>query len=204
MLRRLLGSKTRVDLLKLFIFNPKDEYFARQIQRITEDNFENIRKELIKLELLGLLKSRISGKQRYYFVNTAHPLFVDLKAIIFKTVGIGDAIRGAIEDRKDIDVAFIYGSYAKDTEDSTSDVDIFIIGDIASKDLQQEISKLEGETLREINYAIFSKQEIKEKLKKKNNFIVNVMKQPKIFIKGEENDLRKLGRNRKAYKVDAK
>ena len=86
MLQKLLGSKIRVNVLTLFILNPKREYYAREIEREIKFNFEATRKELIKLEGLGLLKSRISGKQRYYSIQTKHVLFPEFKSMILKTV----------------------------------------------------------------------------------------------------------------------
>ena len=86
MLQKLMGSKTRVKILTLFIINPKREYYAREIERELKSNFEAIRTELINLEKIGLLRSRISGKQRYYSINTGHVLFPEFKSMILKTV----------------------------------------------------------------------------------------------------------------------
>ena len=75
----------------------------------------------------------------------------------------------------------------------------FVIGNISSKELQGVISKIEGKTKREINSTIYSLEELKEKYKSKNNFITGVLKGPKIFLKGDENDLRKLVQSKQAH-----
>ena len=118
------------------LFNPKREYYVREIERLIKTSFDLVRRELIHLETIGLLKSRVSGKQKYYTLNTEHMLFPEFKSMILKTAGIGDIIQGAIKNRNDILVAFIYGSYAKDTENAESDIDLFVVGDISSTDLQ--------------------------------------------------------------------
>ena len=192
MLKTIFGSKTRINILKLFIFNPKREYYVREIERLIKTSFDLVRRELIHLETIGLLKSRVSGKQKYYTLNTEHMLFPEFKSMILKTAGIGDIIQGAIKNRNDILVAFIYGSYAKDTENAESDIDLFVIGDISSTDLQVSVSEVESQTKREINPTVYSSKEFKEKYKAKNHFILSVIKEPKIFLKGDEDGLRKL------------
>jgi len=192
MLKQLIGSRTRANIFKFFVFNPKAEYYTREIERAINEPFDPMRRELIRLESIGLLKSRVSGRQKYYSVNSEYPIFPELKSIIFKTIGLGDALKGIAKDRNDIEIAFIYGSYAKDSENVDSDVDIFILGDIASKDLQQMISKLETEVKREINPVVYSVREFKEKIKAKNHFLVSLLKEPKIFLKGDEDVFRGL------------
>lgn len=192
MLKKLLGSRTRINILKLFIFNPKKDYYIREIERLIKESFDPVRRELIQLESIGLLKSRISGRQKYYSVNTEHMLFPEFKSMILKTVGIGDIIKNAVNAKDGILMAFVYGSYAKNTEDMESDIDLFAIGNILSKDLQEVISEIESQTKRDINSTIYSLKELKKKYKEKNHFILSVLKQPKIFLKGNENGLRKL------------
>ena len=192
MLKTILGSKTRINILKLFVFNPKSEYYVREIERLIKTSFDLVRRELIHLESTGLLKSRVSGKQKYYTLNTEHLLFPEFKSMILKTAGIGDIIRCAIKNRNDILAAFIYGSYAKNAENSESDIDLFVIGDISSTDLQTSVSDIESQTRREINPTVYSSKELKEKYKSKNHFVLSVIKEPKIFLKGDEDGLRKL------------
>lgn len=196
MLKKLLGSRIRINILKLFIFNPKKEYYVREIERLTSESFDPVRRELIRLESVGLFKSRISGRQKYYSIASNHTLFPEVKSMILKTVGVGDTLKGAIETRSDIQLAFIYGSYAKNTEDLESDIDLFVIGSIISRDLQEIISRIESQTKREINPTVYSARELREKHKSKNHFISNVLKEQKIFLKGDEDGLRKLVRTR--------
>lgn len=192
MLKKLLGSRTRINILKLFMFNPKQEYYVREISRIIKEPFDPVRRELIQLESIGLLKSRISGRQKYYSIDVTHSLFSELKSMILKTVGLGDIIQGALGDKEDIIVAFIYGSYAKNSEVMDSDIDLFVVGSISSKDMQGIISGIETEAKREINPTIYSVKELREKYKSKNHFIRSVLGGPKMFLKGDENGLRKL------------
>ena len=44
---------------------------------------------------------------------------------------------------------------------------------------------------REINYRFFSEADFKKALKEKNSFIINIIKNKKIFLIGHEKDFRK-------------
>ena len=180
----------------LFIINPKREYYSREIERELRSNFEAIRTELINLEKIGLLRSRISGKQRYYSINTGHVLFPEFKSMILKTVGLGSVLKNAFKEANKIEIAFIYGSYAKNAEDVESDIDLFVIGSVSIRDLQTVISDIESKFQREINPTIYPREELQSKFRSKNHFILSVLKEPKIFLKGDEHGLRELVKDR--------
>lgn len=192
MLTSLLSSKTRIDLLKLFLINANNSYYPRQIESLLKVPYTSIRRELQNLEKMGLLKIETEANRKYYSVNKDFPLFSELKSIILKTAGIGDKLKSLVKDYENIQIAFIYGSYAKNSENLSSDIDLFIIGDATLKDLQKAIIQLEKEIGREINCSIFPPEEFKQKTKDNNHFIKTVLKEPKIFLKGTENDFREL------------
>ena len=88
-----------------------------------------------------------------------------------------------------IEDAFLYGSFAKGDEKADSDVDLFIIGNIDEDRLIRKLRIPEKEVQREINYSIFSRDDYEEKLKNEDSFLLSVIRGPKVFLKGSENDL---------------
>ena len=116
--------------------------------------------------------------------------------MILKTVGLGDVLRSAVKDTAKIEVAFIYGSYARNSEDAESDIDLFIVGSIPIKDLQAAISNIENKFQREINPTVYPVNELQEKYRAKNYFILSVLKEPKIFMKGDSHGFRELVEDR--------
>ena len=90
---------------------------------------------------------------------------------------------------KDIDQAFIYGSFAKGEEREDSDIDLFIVGEINEDKLIEKIGKLERKLQREINYAIYGKKDFNKKKKEGNSFILNILQEKKIFLIGDGNEL---------------
>ncbi len=57
MLGQLFGSNSRVQILKLFLFNPEEKYYIRQLARRLKLQVNSVRRELDNLEKFGILVS---------------------------------------------------------------------------------------------------------------------------------------------------
>ena len=76
-----------------------------------------------------------------------------------------------------------------DRESITSDIDLFIIGQVDEDRLIGEINRVEKGLKREINYSLYSKDAFERKKKKKDAFILDVIKNPKVFLIGNKDEL---------------
>lgn len=191
MLERLFTSTTRVNILEEFLLNPGNEYHIRELARIVEATPIYVQKELKNLESLGLLDSRKKGNMVLYKLRVKSPIAEDLKRIFLKTESIGQAIMKDLDIKK-IKFAFIFGSFAKGVETSTSDVDVLMIGDVNEDDVLRSISKTERRIGREINFILWTEKEFLEKAEKKIPLIKEISKTPVIMIVGDEDELKRL------------
>ena len=187
MLQILFSSKTRVKLLCLFIINSPKRFYLSEIIKLTHTPLRAVQRELVKLETTGLLIKNIEGNRVYFQINTNHFIFPELKILILKTVGFGDILRDSLQKEKEIEKAFIYGSYAENKETAKSDIDLFIVGRISGKKLMGLLKKTARTFNRPINPAIYSPEEFKRK--KNSHFINSILKKPKIFLVGNKNAL---------------
>jgi len=178
---KLTKSKTREKILQFFFLDIHKRYYLRELEKILNISVGNIRRELLSLEKTGLFKREKMGNQVYYFLNKDSALFEDFKNIISKTIGVERLFKKELRKIKSIKEAFIFGSFAKNMEDSQSDIDLMIIGWPDEDILIDKITKLEKLLNREINYHLISEKELKEKAKK-NSFVKAVMGGPKIEI----------------------
>ena len=70
------------------------------------------------------------ARKKHYQANPASPLFDELCGIIQKTVGLAGPIRVALESLPELpSLAFIYGSVARRTDSSASDIDLLVVSD---------------------------------------------------------------------------
>jgi len=191
MLNKLFSSKTRVEILKLFLFNTGNSFYQRQISSLTAQSIRGVQREVDKLNRIGIIERSIQGNRIYYKLNKKCPIIQDLKNIFFKSAGIAEVLKENLKE-KEIKIAFIYGSYAKGEESLLSDIDLMVLGDISLKELSNILSKPKKELMREINYAVFSLDEFINKAMKKDHFINSVLKDKKIYIIGSKDELKGL------------
>ena len=182
-------SKIRQELLALFFTNPHSQYYLREIERILGYSAGSIRRELLKFQKDDLFNTDKVGNLLYYSLNTKHPLFKELKAIVSKTVGVEASLRKELSAVPNIETAFIYGSFAANKEKSASDIDLMVIGDPKSSLLNEKLSALEHRLKREINPTVYSIREYKAKKRSKSGFIMDLLKNPKIMVIGKADDL---------------
>jgi len=150
-----------------------------------------IQRELKTLTDAGILTTEKRGRQKFYSVNKSHPIFPDLRNIVFKTFGVISQVKDALKLlEKKIKVAFVYGSFARGEEDAGSDIDLFVIGGAPLDEIVSALTKVENAIGREINPGLFSEAEFKKKKSQKNHFVRSVMKSEREFVIGSEDELR--------------
>lgn len=180
----------RVRLLTIFLLSPDSQFHARPLTRLVGAHYNAIWKELKNLERIGLLLSQTSPTIKSYRLNPHFPILPELRAIILKTAGVGDAIRQALSQFNDVQAAFIYGSFAAGDMDNASDIDLMVIGSIDLSRFAPLVSKLEKGLGREVNYVAYSTSEWREKIQKRDAFVANILVAPKIMLIGSEDALR--------------
>jgi predicted nucleotidyltransferase len=185
-------SKNEALLLRLFYTNPGKEFYIHEIGRILGKKPGVFQRTLYNLERTGVLASLYRANARYFRVNDGHPLFKEIKSIIFKTFGVIGSITGVLEKAGSINFAFIYGSFAKGSENSLSDIDLMIVGSPDESVILQRLAELEHSLKREINFRTYSSLEIVKDIENARPFLLNILADRKIFLIGNENELRKM------------
>ncbi len=191
MLQRLFSSRVRVEILSTFLLNPERERYVREVARITGEDYKNVSRELRNLEEIGLLSSRNEGNLKFFGINKGFVVYDELKSIFMKTKGAVRVLKEAVSKEKDIDYAFLYGSFAMGTERPESDIDVMVIGGIS---LEGVLALLRGpeETLsREINASLYDLQEVQRRIEDRDPFITEVLRGSKIMLIGDEDELRR-------------
>lgn len=191
MLSTLIRSKSRVKVLTLFLTHPDERFYYTQLFGLLPVPHSALQKELKALVNVGLLETSKEATIRYYWVNKAYPLYPELKSIVFKTAGLADFLRDSLEEIGPVEVALIYGSVAKNVEDMRSDVDVLVIGDIDTDALHEAIDTAEQAISREINSTVYTRKEWAGRVKIQQAFATDILSGPKIFLIGDEDELRR-------------
>ncbi|MHB8903602.1 MAG: nucleotidyltransferase domain-containing protein [Patescibacteria group bacterium] len=180
------------EILKLLFADPDKEYYLREIAKKLGKEPSHYQRYLEELVKDGILQDERKGNMRFFKLNKNYHLFAEIKSIVSKTLGIESKLKNLVNKFNDLECAFLFGSIAKNEENNNSDVDLMLIGKIDQNILINEVSKLEKEINREINYHIFSPEEIIKKIKEKDSFFINVFSSLFISLKGNPYEFTKI------------
>ena len=189
-----LLTKNRAALLELFLTNPDRSFYMQEIGRILGRKPGTFQRTLNNMVSEGILISEYRANARYLKANKDYPLYKELKSIVFKTVGVLGGIKDILEEIGNVKFAFIYGSYAKARETYLSDIDLTIIGNPDEDRLIKELDRLEGKLQREINYKLYTLKEFKKEVKENEPFVLEILREKKVMVIGDENGLRKISK----------
>jgi predicted nucleotidyltransferase len=119
------------------------------------------------------------------------PLYSEVRNIVLKTVGLAEPLRDALKPVSSaIRVAFVYGSVAKATDQSGSDIDLMIISDsLTYGEVFGALERVTRALGRKISPTVYTAAEFSRRAKKENAFVTRVIEQPKLWVIGSENDL---------------
>lgn len=192
-----LFSKTQQRVLGLLFGNPGRSYYLNEIVRLAGVGIGAVQRELEKLSTVGLLTVKKIGNQKHYQANPESPIFEELRGIVQKTFGIADVLREVLAAiGAEIEYGFIFGSIAQGKDRVSSDIDLFVIGEVDFVALVGALATTHERLGREINPVIMTSTEFIQKFSQNDRFVCRVMDEPKIFVRGTANDLGKLVEHR--------
>jgi predicted nucleotidyltransferase len=154
-------------------------YFNEIVRRLDEDK-RNLAKKIKEFESLGLLSVESKGPLKIYSANKNFPLYKEYKKIVLRNVGIEAGLKKVLSSINGVKEAFVFGSYAENKMDASSDIDIMVIGEHNTIDLHKVLGQFQKSIDREINVTSMSPKEFR--LKQKDPFISKVSKGKKIVL----------------------
>lgn len=172
MLKNLFGSQTRVKLLQIFLLNPDNEYFVRELTRKLNEQINSVRRELMNLKKIGFLKHHSRNRKKYFSVEKSFVLFSDLKNIILKTQDSKSDVAKNIAKLGNLDLLILSGIFS-DKPTKESPVDLLIVGDMDKNRLE---NYLEHNVHKDIKYSIMDRDNFLYRLEYNDKFITNLLK----------------------------
>ena len=180
-----LRSELRRKVLTFFYVNRTARVYVRQLAAALGADSTNMSRELARLEREGFLRAEAEGRQLYYSVNREYRYLKPVFALLGGSIGIEPTLRAALRAVAGIEAAWIYGSFAKDEADATSDIDVLIAGQPDQAQLAAEMRQAEKTLRREINYTVLTSRELKRRLAKRDAFVADVWNGKRIELIGD-------------------
>ncbi len=169
----LITSKTRINLLVRFFFNPGTKAYLRELSKDLDVSTNAVREELNQLTKTKLLTSEKNGRNVYYTANSKHPLFPELKSMVSKVMGLDQVIESVITRLGDLEKAYIIDDYAEGKD--TGIIDLVLVGNIDQYHLNDLSRKTERYIKRKIRSLVLTKEEFEafgSKLENHPNFLI--------------------------------
>jgi predicted nucleotidyltransferase len=178
-------------VLALFFGQPERSFRSTEVIALAGSGTGAAHRQLVRLAESGLVTVTRVGKQKHYQANHASPVFAELHGLVLKTIGLVGPLKQALSPFTErIQSAFVYGSTAKGTDTSQSDVDLMVIcDDLAYSDLYSALQEAEATLQRPAHVSLATAAEWKRKLAAGNPFVTKVQAQPKIPLIGSPDDL---------------
>lgn len=186
-IEQLFGSKTRARLLGLFLENPQQAFYVRELTRRIDAQLNSVRRELQNLIELGLVVTKSGGRGRtiaerkkYYTANINFLLFHDLRNLFRKIqILLKQSLVHEIQTRGDVDLLVFTGRFVNNVGVQT---DILIVGSIDQKSLQKVVSGFESELGYEINYTLMPKEEFNYRRQITDRFLSSILEGEKVVM----------------------
>lgn len=190
----LFGSKTRVKLLNLFLNNPDEKFYVREISRTIDEQVNSVRRELTNLEGVGVVKSSTEDRKIFYGANQRFKYYIPLRAIFAGTeiAENQDVVKNTPSDswlyriddiKKFIDIVIIAGVLV---DDSDSNVDMLLVGDNSGGELSLWAGELEKSEGRELNYVILAAEDFYYRYTTQDTFIKNIFENKHLVVFDKE------------------
>jgi uncharacterized protein len=196
-----LFGKTRRRVLA-FLFNRAERtFYTREIARATKTALGAVHRELTRLARAGIVNRSIRGSQVHYQANAGCPIYVDLCALMIKSVGVADVVRaGLTKLAPRIDFAFLYGSLARGQATPASDVDVLVVGKVYFTEVVAVLAPLQERLGREVNPSVYPTEEFRRKLRAGHHFLTAVLCEPKVLLVGDQHELDRLAESGLAHR----
>jgi len=182
----LIISKVRVKLLKIFLAQPKEMYYVRELTRITKEEINAIRRELEHLQKAGLLKSEKRGNRLYHSLKPSFSIYPELSNLITKSTGFGRLIVKNRSKLGFVKYAFVSQKLSRGLKREAEEVDLMIVGKVIMPQVSQLVKTIEKMLNTELNYSCMTEEEFIYRKSHKDPFIIKVLLQPKVILIGDE------------------
>ena len=189
-LKQLLVSQTRLKLITILFYNPKEIYYVRQLVRLVDEEINSVRRELDNLKKSGIVDSEWRGNRLYYWADKQSPIFYDLLILANKNSGLGLKLQNKNDNLSAIKLVLYNYKFAVGEKRSQDGVDLIIVGDLFSlKEVDQFVKQEEELRGHEINYMVMNKNEFQMRKQKRDQFIVDFFLSCPIVIIGSSSEI---------------
>ena len=160
----ILGSRSKVRIIRLLVGRPKAEFTEREIAGEVGMSPNTINIALGSLRTTDVLCFRHAGRTHSYSVNERSLLFPILKDLFREERGLVEGLVALLRERlAPYGTAIIFGSFAREEERPGSDVDLLVVTERkreALEALTRIASEMAGKYLVTLSFLVMTNKEL--------------------------------------------
>ena len=191
MLEHIIPSKARRKTLELFFQNPNDSFYLRKIVRDIGEEVNAVKRELDILSQAKLLFKEKRLNKIFYTLNKNFPLYDEFLRIFAKNSLTANMIYKNLAKIGKVKFIVLSTKFIKQISIKEDEIYLLIVGIIVVPEIASIVSEGEKQFGREINYTVMTEEEFTFRKKNNDPFIWRFLKQPKVMLVGNEDDLLK-------------
>lgn len=190
-----LFSESQSRLFRWLFGQPERTFHLSELRRLTGLGSASLQRELKRLVDAGLVQSERVGNLRRFQANPQSPIFGELTSLTRKTVGMGPILREALLPLLPrLKAAWVFGSVAKQTDTSESDIDIMLVAeDLPLGEILGCLLPLETQLGRKLNPTSYTPAEFERRRAELDSFVNRVLSQPVLPLIGDANEPSRTG-----------
>jgi hypothetical protein len=204
MIAQALFTPAQQKLLGLLFVRVNQGFHLNEIMRLTGLGSASAQRELKRLHDSGLIVSERIGNVRRFRPNKDCMIYGELSSLVKKSFGLVSVLNSALAPlSKVLNVAFVYGATAKEQEGMDTNVELLLIGENTSYgELLSRLPVAERILRRKINPNLYSLPDFKRRLREQQPFILQMLREEKIYVLGDEEDLNRVMESEATFESD--
>jgi DNA-binding transcriptional ArsR family regulator len=191
MLQHIIPSKARRKVLELFFHHPDENYYLRKVVRDTDEEVNAIKRELDILAEEKMLTREKRLNKVFYALNKNYRFYDEFLRIFTKTGCLPSLVYNNLSKMGKVKFITLSTKFAKKTTIKEDEIYLLFVGTVVVPEITAIVDEAEKDFGREINYTVMTEDEFIFRKKNNDPFIWRFLKQPKIMLIGNEEELSK-------------
>ena len=188
-LQHIIPSKVRRKILELFFQNIEVSCYLRVIVRKVDEEVNAVKRELdILHDGKVLLRERRMNKV-FYTLNKNYLFFDEFLRIFTKMSPLADLLMKNMSKLGKIRYIAVSTKYSKRQVIKEDEIYVLFVGIVVVPEVDTIMNTARRTFGWDINYTVMAEDELKFRKKNNDPFIWKFLKQPKIMLVGQEEDL---------------
>jgi DNA-binding transcriptional ArsR family regulator len=185
MLEQLFGSKTRTQILRVFLQNPETDFFVRELTRRIGAHINAVRHELVNLERLELVEvvrppGEKGTQKKHYRLNRDSVIYPELRALFLKSRSLVE--KDMVEKIRACGKFKYFALTGRFLGRDDVPTDLFLVGTPQRPKLAAVIKEYEASLGHEINYTVLDEAEMRYRMDVMDRFVYAVLDGQKLVF----------------------